>query len=488
LQPADLADWIPSLAYMPRDHDPRPHRLAEILARDLSAQAFFTEALDRNDWRFATVCFDGLDTAGHLFMPFHPPRMDHVQPEDFAKYRDVMAQMYRFYDRMLGAVLERTADDTTVMIVSDHGFLSDHRRPRSLPATLSPKAEAAAWHARYGIFVMKGPGIRHDERIYGATLLHVAPTALHALGLEIAKDMPAQPLFQAWDTIGQPKWIESWDSVCRLDERYEKTHFEIDTSEDGLAIERLVQLGYMPEMTGPGHDRARFAENESRFNLAMVHLHHGRAEQAIGLTEMLLEVCPDEPRYMRLLANALSRSGRFEDLIVLIEKLESLGEVGYDLDLLMSLACSREGRSEECERRMNAALAAAPDVAAVHRCAGQLRSEQSSWNEAERHFRRALEIDPEDTECHLGLCSLLFQKKDFEGVLESALEVLSRFYFHPQAHFFAGRAWVGHGDSTRALRSLELAMAQAPHHEQARRLLIRLYEESGQFSKAIAIK
>lgn len=488
LQPADLAAWIPSLAYMPIDNDPRPRRLAEILARDLSAQAIFTSALARDDWRFATVCFDGLDTAGHVFMPFHPPRMDHVPPEDFAKYRDVMAQMYRFYDRMLGAVLELAGDETTVMIVSDHGFLSDHRRPRNMPQSLSPEAEAAAWHGRFGIFVMKGPGIRKDERIYGATLLHIAPTVLHGLGLEIGNDMPAQPLFQAWETVQPAQFIERWDSACRRDDRYENTHFENPAGDEASAIERLSQLGYLPEMKGPGRERAMFAEQESRFNLAMVHLHHGRADQAIGLTDMLLESNPNEPRYLRLQANALSRSGRFKALITRIEKLESLGERGYDLDLLMSLACAREGRSDECERRMTAAIAAAPEVAAVHRCAGQLRSEQSRWEDAERHFRKALEIDPEDTECHLGLCSLLLQKSDFEGVLDSALEVLSRFYFHPQAHFFAGRAWVGLGDSARAIRSLELALSQAPQHEQARRLLIRLYEESGQISKAIVLK
>ncbi|MBI1325131.1 tetratricopeptide repeat protein [bacterium] len=488
LQPADMAPWIPSLAYMPLDHDPRPGKLAEILARDLSAQAIFTDALQRDDWHFATVCFDGLDTAGHLFMPYHPPRLDHVPAEDFAKYREVMAQMYRFYDSMLGAVLKQADDDTTVTLVSDHGFLNDHRRPRNVPESLSPEAEAAAWHARFGIFAMKGPGIRKDERVYGATLLHIAPTVLHALGLDVGKDMPAQPLHQCWESIEPAKFVETWDTICKREDRYDTDAIEKAAGEETAVLERLTDLGYLPEMTGPGRDRARFAENEARFNLAMVHLHHGKANQTIGLTETLLQDCPDEPRYLRLQANALSRSGRFRDLIDRIEKLESLGERGYDLDLLMSLACHREGRNEECENRMNSALAAAPDVAAVHRCAGQLRSEQAQWQDAERHFRKALELDPEDMECHLGMCALLLHRNDFEGVMESALEVLARFYFHPQAHYFAARAWIGLGDAQRAIRSLEQALAQSPRYDQARHLLMQLYEESGQFSKAIALK
>ena len=243
LNPIDLSPWIPSLVWMPNGPDPRPRRLAEILARDPSAQAIFTDSLARDDWRFATVCFDGLDTAGHVFMPYHPPRMAHVPPEDFAEYREVMAQMYRFYDRMLGAVLPFADDATTVMLVSDHGFYSDHRRPRTLPGQMTPEAEAAAWHARFGIFAMKSPGIRKDERVYGAMRRHIAPTVIYAMGLDVGKDMPTQPLLQAWESIEPVKIIDSWDTVCIREARYETSHFEEIAQEDADAIERLTELG-----------------------------------------------------------------------------------------------------------------------------------------------------------------------------------------------------------------------------------------------------
>jgi len=246
ISPADLAPWIPSLAWMPGGRDTRPGRLAEILARDLSAQAIFTDALARDDWRFATVCFDGLDAAGHVFMPFHPPRMDHVPTEDFAEYRNVMNQMYRFYDRMLGAALQFADENTTVMLVSDHGFHNDHRRPRSIPGSLTPEAEAAAWHARFGIFAMQGPGIRKDERIYGATLLHIAPTALHALGLPAGSDMPARPLLQCWNSI-EPVRIESIE--CEVDiepgrkvAAIESVRLASDILEPGQELKAFVTL------------------------------------------------------------------------------------------------------------------------------------------------------------------------------------------------------------------------------------------------------
>ena len=47
---------------------------------------------------------------------------------------------------------------------------------------------------------MAGPGIKHDERIYGANLLNVAPTVLTLLGLPVGEDMAGPPLLQAFET------------------------------------------------------------------------------------------------------------------------------------------------------------------------------------------------------------------------------------------------------------------------------------------------
>ena len=57
--------------------------------------------------------------------------------------------------------------------MSDHGFHPDHLRPQHLP---NEPAGPAAEHRPYGILVMKGPGLRRDERVYRATVLDIAPT------------------------------------------------------------------------------------------------------------------------------------------------------------------------------------------------------------------------------------------------------------------------------------------------------------------------
>ncbi|MBK7010180.1 MAG: alkaline phosphatase family protein [Saprospiraceae bacterium] len=77
-------------------------------------------------------------------------------------YKDVVAGAYKFHDMILGRYLELIPEDTTVIVMSDHGFHPGVNRPEVLPD--EPTAPAYE-HSPFGIFVMKGPGIKKDETV-----------------------------------------------------------------------------------------------------------------------------------------------------------------------------------------------------------------------------------------------------------------------------------------------------------------------------------
>ena len=60
---------------------------------------------------------------------------------------------------------------------------------------------------------MAGPGNRRDERIYGASLIDIAPTVLTLLGLPIGEDMDGRPLLEAFETPPPVETIPSWEEV-----------------------------------------------------------------------------------------------------------------------------------------------------------------------------------------------------------------------------------------------------------------------------------
>jgi len=97
---------------------------------------------------------------------------------------------------MLARMLELAGDDVTVILMSDHGFHPDHLRRRTLP---SEPAGPAAEHRDFGIFVMRGAGIKRDELVHGVGLLDVTPTILTLFGLPTGDDMDGRPLVDAFE-------------------------------------------------------------------------------------------------------------------------------------------------------------------------------------------------------------------------------------------------------------------------------------------------
>ena len=114
------------------------------------------------------VYFDAIDHFCHGFMKYHPPRQEHISPADFETYKEVVNSGYRYHDWMLGNLMQLAGEDTTIILLSDHGFHPDHHRPRHIP---QEPAGPAVEHSPYGILVIHGPGIQQDEPIFGASLL-----------------------------------------------------------------------------------------------------------------------------------------------------------------------------------------------------------------------------------------------------------------------------------------------------------------------------
>ena len=172
-------------------------------------------------------------------MRYHPPRQERIKEEDFELYKNVVTAGYMYHDMMLRRLLELVDSDTTVIVISDHGFHPDHLRPESIPRE---PAGPAIEHRDFGIFVMKGPGIRRDELIHGASLLDITPTLLTLFGLPVGEDMAGKPLVSAFQEAPRVEHIPSWDAVPGDDGRHPPGH-ELDPFESKAALDQLVALG-----------------------------------------------------------------------------------------------------------------------------------------------------------------------------------------------------------------------------------------------------
>ena len=292
-----LRHFVPGAPEIDQEKDRRLGSLAKILAECSSVHAAATHLmLHRLDWDFAGVYYDAIDHFSHGFMRYHPPRLEWVSEKDFRLYQGVINAAYVYHDMMLGALLRIAGPETTVLVISDHGFHPDHMRPRILP---NEPAGPAMEHGPFGILVAAGPGLRRDATIEGASLLDITPTLLTAFGLPVGRDMDGSVLAGLWEAPPLVDYVDSWEAV-EGDAGCHPANADLpppDPAETLAALRQLEDLGYIEPVEGNVRDAAETTVRELRYNLARALLDGGNDAWAREIFEELWEKWPEESRF-----------------------------------------------------------------------------------------------------------------------------------------------------------------------------------------------
>src|SRR5438874_383116 len=200
---------------------------------------------------------------------------------------------------------ELTEPETTVILCSDHGFESGSQRPHGTPRE---PAGPAVWHRQYGIFVMAGPGVKRDERIYGASLIDVAPTVLTLFDIPIGEDMDGRPLLEAFELPPSVKTIPSWEKVpgeCGMHVAGQ----QIDREQANELMQQFAALGYIEDPSADKEKMAESAEIEAKYNVARTYLWKNRPDQAQPLLQEIVRRRPWEDRFLTQLAACYYQGG-----------------------------------------------------------------------------------------------------------------------------------------------------------------------------------
>jgi predicted AlkP superfamily phosphohydrolase/phosphomutase/tetratricopeptide (TPR) repeat protein len=312
-----LRFFVPDYDKVDQKKDKRLHSLAKIVAETMSVHSAATELLATQPWDFAGIYYSGIDHFGHGFMRYHPPQLPSVKDEDFAIYQYVIANGYRYHDAMLGALLGYADEHTTVILMSDHGFHPDHLRPGYIPAE---PAGPAIEHRHFGIVCMKGPSLRANEQLFGASLLDICPTILTLFGLPPGKDMDGKVLLTAFKEPSPVEAIESWDKVSG-DAGTHPPETRLDPVASAEAFKQLVELGYVAPPGPNEKENVDECVRELKYNLARAYRDGNCCGEAASLAEELWTRWPKEHRFGILLVESLAALRQLERRRAAIEEL-----------------------------------------------------------------------------------------------------------------------------------------------------------------------
>jgi hypothetical protein len=181
---------------------------------------------------FFAIYLDGLDSMQHWYLPYYfaDQHRNILTPENIARFKDLVAEYYVYLDGVLGQFLSALDSNTTIILVSDHGFDHGILRGAQMYDHLS---------APPGILVMAGDDVKRGAIISNASVKDVTPTILSIFGLPIGRDMDGRVITEAFQNeSASVDYVDTYDTKNRGRGRVEPSQM------DKAMLEHLRALGY----------------------------------------------------------------------------------------------------------------------------------------------------------------------------------------------------------------------------------------------------
>jgi predicted AlkP superfamily phosphohydrolase/phosphomutase/tetratricopeptide (TPR) repeat protein len=477
--------------------DNRVASVSKILANAASVHAASTYLMEKTEWDLMAVYHDAIDHFSHIAMKYHPPRRKHIDEVEYENFKEIVEAGYMFHDMMLERTLELIDDQTTVILLSDHGFYPDHRRPITLPK--EPSGPAAE-HSPYGIIVMNGPGIKTGgERITGASVIDITPTVLALAGMPVGSDMEGKVLIQSFADPVQPDFIESWEKVEGECGMHDPSEVE-DPWAAQEALQQLVELGYIEEMDDDKLQMVERSKAESEYYKARNMIDGGRVKEAVPVLDRIFNET-GIIRYGQRLAFAYLQLKSYDKVAEVIEKLRlqeksdlekakeikraekpddpflniEFEEPKY-LDYIEGLMFLALNRPLKALKLLEGVLKKNPNSLEVPLNIAKIHLLRKDFKRAEKMYIHALAVDPLHAQAHHGLGLAMLRLKRPDDAVEEFLSALESNFYLPNVHYHLGEALYKMEDFEHAAEAFEMAVRLSPGMTKARKWLKLIYE------------
>jgi len=376
--PPELFARIAPLVRRPSDVTPEEAaRFIHVGAEELARPFNFKDDVAHFKWALATadsyrrvgldlwkrerpdllmVYTEATDSVAHLFG--HLFRVEGLSGElaaQQARFGHAVEQMYLWADGVIGEYLQAMGRDTTLIVLSDHGF--ELGAPQDDPSkTRDMRRVSERFHRLEGVIYLYGRSVKR-VRIEEPKILDVVPTVLALTGVSTARDMPGRVLAEALDLPAAQPVVDSYESGTAAGPVI------ADRTADAEILERLRSLGYLGDVPAPAGSPSGAPSQRS-------------------------------PQGERTLAGLAFEKGRYEEAAASYARLARENPKDATLRASLAGALGVLGRHQEAMRELDAALQIDPVCVEAHHNRGVILERQGKQDAAVEQYRTAIRYRP----------------------------------------------------------------------------------------------
>lgn len=396
----------------------------------------------------AMVYVEGTDSTSHLFGHlFRASGLAGELAAQQAQYGGAVEAIYGLADRIVGDYLEAMDDDTTLVVLSDHGFdLGTLHEDPSMTRDMRRVSER--FHNIEGILYLYGRGVARGARLDRPQILDVAPTVLSLLGVPPAEDMPGRVLDEGLSRIAVPARIATYETGTAPPTGLADDLAETDEAVDEARLAHLRSLGYL----GGGAEAESSPEGDR--NLAAIHFEAGRYREAAKMYQQLVEAAPDDASLRTSLAGCLGALGRYEAAREELEKAIELDPLNVEAYHNLAVVHERRGDRDQAVEDYRRALRYNPRYEPSRQALRRLVGSAEIWAPRDEAEARAARLAEEAS-----LAARQGRYSEALALLDQAAAAAPRY-----ALVYQYRANVAYlmGDREKAIAALEKGLALEP--------------------------
>ena len=426
------------------------------------------------------VYFEGTDSTAHLFGHlFRAAGLQGDLKRQQERFGHAVEQMYLKADEALGDYLAALDANTTLVVISDHGFNlgqlhADPTRAHEM------RRVSEKFHNLNGLIYLYGRGVEKRAAIDQATLFDITPTVLQLLQIPPSEEMPGRVLTEALQGVdpdgseGLLTRVASWENDSGPQTRSTEEPGR-SAATDQAVIERLEALGYLnggDASTPASEPTSGLTAEATLAGIAFQEGRYGRAEEAY---RKLLEQHPNNPALQTSLAGALGAQGRYQEAQQALDRaieLQPLNTEAYhNRAVIKERLALPDAAIEDYRLALRTNPQYAPSQQALLRLTGTSNA-QAPKNETEA---RAFAIADQARQAA--------QRADYKRALELIDEASALSPNLALLHQYRSNISYLTGDLDEAARSLKRGLALSPEDPLLRENLVRLQKEIESRSK-----